>query len=111
MESDPSHSPQGNLRQGAGCREGVCLGGQETVLQRDLKIDSSSFCRQLFAVSRELSWASPAAPLSHQTSPVPICPIGFVTFSPTRLTVSVTTWTRAHVSHRLLPFLMVHSSV
>ena len=55
--------------------------------------------------------ARPAPPLSHQTSPVPICPIGFVTFSPTRLTVSVTTWTRAHVSHRPLPFLMVHCSL
>ena len=32
MESDPSHSSQGNLHQGAGCCEGMCSGGQETVL-------------------------------------------------------------------------------
>ena len=31
-KSDPSHSPQGNLCQGAGCCEGVCSGDQETVL-------------------------------------------------------------------------------
>ena len=55
------------------------------------KIDSSSSCRQLFAVSSELLGKSSTTPLPSDI-PVPICPIGFVTFSPTRLTVSVTTW-------------------
>ena len=32
VERDPSHSSQGNLHQGAGCCEGMCSGGQETVL-------------------------------------------------------------------------------
>ena len=35
VERDPSHGPQGNLRQGAGCCEGVCSDGQETVLLRE----------------------------------------------------------------------------
>ena len=71
------------------------------------KIDSSSSCRQLFAVSSELMGKSSTAPLPSDI-PVPTYPIGFLTFSPTRRTLSVTTWTRAHVSHRPLPFLIVH---
>ena len=74
------------------------------------KIDSSSSCRQLFAVSSKLLGKSSTAPLPSDI-PRPICPIGFVTFSPTRFTVSVTTWTRAHVIHQPLPFLVVHSSL
>ena len=68
------------------------------------KIDSSSSCRQRFAVSSELLGKSSTATFP---SDIP----RFVTFSPTRLTVSVMTWTRAHVSHRPLPLLMVHGSL
>ena len=74
------------------------------------KIDSISSSRQLFAVSSELLGKSSTAPLPSDI-PVPTCPIGFLTFSPTRLTFSVTTWTRAHVSHRPLPFLIVRCSL
>ena len=74
------------------------------------KIDSISSSRQLFAVSSELLGKSSTAPLPSDI-PVSTCPIGFLTFSPTRLTFSVTTWTRAHVSHLPLPFLMVHCSL
>ena len=67
------------------------------------KIDSSSPAGSS-SLCPANCWENPAPPLSHQTSPVPICPIGCVAFSPSRLTVSVTTWIRAHVSHRPLHF-------
>ena len=74
------------------------------------KIHSSSSCRQLFAVSSELLGKSSTAPLPSDI-PRSDLPDRFCDLFSDKIDVSVTTWTRAHVSHRPLPFLMVHSSV
>ena len=76
------------------------------------KIDSTALPAGSFSLcpSSELLGKSSTAPLPSDI-PCSTCPIGFLTFSPTRLTFCVTTWTSGHVSHRPLPFLMVHRSL
>ena len=101
-----------------GDRDWRSNGGERPVSQSTIYVHSGLLWKHVFRRPRDRStvrrsipvlpagssslcpancWANPAPPLSHQTSPVPICLISFVT--------------RAHVSHQPLPFLMVHSSL
>ena len=74
------------------------------------KIDSSSSCSQLSAVSSELLGKSSTAPLPSDI-PRSDLPDRFCDLFSDKIDVSVTTWTRAHVSHRPLPFLIARCSL